>query len=169
MGTKELDMKKAFKLAIRSLLTPCSKQEFCQAFPNFTIAEQEHLHRLFIQVIASLHGNLEDEFQSACLETQVGTVLDTVEQLVEEQAMDPLSKDNYSCRTNLMDVARDLSTMKKDEIQNLTQRLGMAKQQNHHLRDHIQLLKKERVDLSGLEDAVEKLRSGSLMYGNVGQ
>ncbi|KAM1807075.1 hypothetical protein ACFX11_030133 [Malus domestica] len=165
MGTKELDMKKAFKLAIRSLLTPCSKQEFCQAFPNFTFAEQEHLHKLFIQVIASLHGNLEDEFQSACLETQVGTVLDTVEQLVEEQAMDPLSSD----KTNLMDVACDLSTIKKDEIQNLTQRLGMAKEQNHHLRDRIQLSKKERVDLSGLENAVEKLRSGSLMYGNVGQ
>ncbi|PQQ03007.1 uncharacterized protein Pyn_31224 [Prunus yedoensis var. nudiflora] len=61
MGTRHMEMKKSFKFCIRSLLTPCSKQEFRQAFPNFTTAAQERLHRMFIQ----------DEFESVCLETQV--------------------------------------------------------------------------------------------------
>ncbi|BFG30649.1 hypothetical protein CerSpe_169230 [Prunus speciosa] len=118
MGTRHMEMKKSFKFCIRSLLTPCSKQEFRQAFPNFTTAAQVRLHRMFIQ----------DEFESVCLETesllcsQVGTALDTVEQLVEEQALGSL----FSDKTNVMDVARDLSTMKKDEIQYLTKMLGLV-------------------------------------------
>ncbi|VVA17123.1 PREDICTED: B456_008G218800 [Prunus dulcis] len=161
MGTRHMEMKKSFKFCIRSLLTPCSKQEFCQAFPNFTTAEQERLHRMFIQVITSLHGNVEDEFQSVCLETQVGTALDTIEQLVEEQALDRL----FSDKTNVMDVAHDLSTMKKDQIQYLTKMLETAEEQNQCLRDRVELLKKERLDVSGMANAVERLRSGSVMYG----
>ncbi|KAL6279236.1 hypothetical protein ACE6H2_016117 [Prunus campanulata] len=100
MGTRHMEMKKSFKFCIRSLLTPCSKQEFRQAFPNFTNAAQERLHRMFIQ----------DEFESVCLETQ-------------------------------------------------------AEEQNQHLRDRVELLKKERLDVLGIENAVERLRSGSVMYG----
>ncbi|ONI05569.1 hypothetical protein PRUPE_5G013300 [Prunus persica] len=116
---------------------------------------------MFIQVITSLHGNVEDEFQSVCLETQVGTALDTVEQLVEEQALDRL----FSDKTNVMDVAHDLSTMKKDQIQYLTKMLETAEEQNQCLRDRVELLKKERLDVSGMANAVERLRSGSVMYG----
>ncbi|XP_065617087.1 uncharacterized protein LOC111993048 [Quercus suber] len=93
MGTRSWDMKKSFNLALRPLLTACSNQGFCSAFPNFSTEEQKHLHRLFLQVLTSLHESIEDEFESLCLETQVGAALDTVEQLVEEQSLDPLFSD----------------------------------------------------------------------------
>ncbi|KAK7835084.1 hypothetical protein CFP56_023853 [Quercus suber] len=70
MGTRSWDMKKSFNLALRPLLTACSNQ-----------------------VLTSLHESIEDEFESLCLETQVGAALDTVEQLVEEQSLDPLFSD----------------------------------------------------------------------------
>ncbi|KAJ0039151.1 hypothetical protein Pint_22439 [Pistacia integerrima] len=84
VGSRQSDLNKSFKLAIHSLLTTCSKQEFSKAFNNFTASEQDSLHRLFIQfqVITSLHENIE-----------AGNTLDTVEQLVEEQGLDPLSLD----------------------------------------------------------------------------
>uniref|UniRef100_A0A2N9HA23 Uncharacterized protein n=1 Tax=Fagus sylvatica TaxID=28930 RepID=A0A2N9HA23_FAGSY len=66
------DLKKSFHLALRPLLTACSNQELCKAFPMFSNAEQQHLHRLFLQVLTSLHENIEDEFQSLCLQTQIG-------------------------------------------------------------------------------------------------
>ncbi|OMO91312.1 hypothetical protein CCACVL1_07166, partial [Corchorus capsularis] len=93
LGRKQSDLKKSFKLAVRSLLTTCTAQDFSNAFPNFTRAEQERLHQIFLQVITSLHGNIEDEFESLCQELQVGTALDTVDQLVGEQCLDPLFSD----------------------------------------------------------------------------
>ncbi|XP_050378110.1 uncharacterized protein LOC126795314 isoform X2 [Argentina anserina] len=90
MGTKQRDLHESFNLAVRSLLAPCSFQEFCGALPGFTAAEHERLHRLFTQVMISLHQNVEEEFQNVCVETQVGTAMYTVEQLVEEQSLDPL-------------------------------------------------------------------------------
>ncbi|KAM5573840.1 hypothetical protein ABKV19_013399 [Rosa sericea] len=161
MGTKQRDLNKSFNLAIRSLLAPCSFQEFCEALPSFTAAEHERLHRLFTQVMSSLHGNVEDEFQNICLETQVGTAMDTVEQLVEEQSLDPL----FANKTNVMDVAHDLSRTTKKEIQYLTEMLEKAEAHNHLKRDHIELLKKGRPDMSDMANAVEKLRSGISSYG----
>ncbi|KAK8537811.1 hypothetical protein V6N13_096386 [Hibiscus sabdariffa] len=66
IGKSRSDLKKSFKLAVRSLLTTCSSQ-----------------------VISSLHGNVEDEFESLCHET---------------------------IRTNVMDAVYGLSTAKKTEI-----------------------------------------------------
>ncbi|XP_062146024.1 uncharacterized protein LOC133854019 [Alnus glutinosa] len=161
MGTRHSDLKKSFKLAVRSLLTACSNHEFCKAFPSFTSAEQQHLHRLFIQVITSLHENIEDEFESLCLETQVGATLDSVEQLVEEQGLDPL----FLNKTNVMDVAQNLSTAKKNEIQFLTSMLDMAEEQNSLIRTRVEHLRPGMQDVSGIADAVQKLRCRSLSYG----
>ncbi|KAK6266220.1 hypothetical protein QUC31_017057 [Theobroma cacao] len=69
-----------------------------------------------VAVITSLHGNIEDEFKSLFQETQVATALDTVEQLVEEQHLNPL----FSDKTNIMDVVHNLSTAKKAGIQYLS-------------------------------------------------
>ncbi|KAJ0043390.1 hypothetical protein Pint_19464 [Pistacia integerrima] len=113
VGSRQSDLNKSFKLAIRSLLTTCSKEEFSKAFNNFTASEQDSLHRLFIQfqVITSLHENIEDEFQSLCLETQVGNTLDTVEQLVEEKGLDPLSSDKFRMIILLMETLWILETL----------------------------------------------------------
>ncbi|XP_024022055.1 uncharacterized protein LOC21404952 isoform X2 [Morus notabilis] len=114
-GTRQADLKKSFKLAMRSLLIACSKQDICKAFPSFTSTEQECLHRLFIQVATSVHGNIEEEFESLFQETQIGIVLDTVEQLVEEQALDSLHSD----KVNVVDVGQNVLTTKENEIQHL--------------------------------------------------
>ncbi|XP_031271952.1 uncharacterized protein LOC116130344 isoform X2 [Pistacia vera] len=160
VGSRQSDLNKSFKLAIRSLLTTCSKQEFSKAFNNFTASEQDSLHRLFIQVITSLHENIEDEFQSLCLETQVGNTLDTVEQLVEEKSLDPLSSD----KTNIMDVTCDLSTAKKNEIQYLMRMLERVEEQNHLTQARVEQLRKRTQDVSGMTD-VEKFRGGMSNYG----
>ncbi|KAF5477630.1 hypothetical protein F2P56_004250 [Juglans regia] len=160
MGTRHSDLKKSFKLALRSLLTACSNQEFCNAFPRFTAAEQQLLHRLFIQVVTSLHENIEDEFESLCLETQVGATLDSIEQLVEEQSLDPL----FLNKTNVMDVAGNLSIEKKNEIQFLMGMLDMAEKRNSLIRARVEHLRQGMQDVSGMADALEKLRSRSLSY-----
>ncbi|KAG8645491.1 uncharacterized protein LOC110623994 isoform X2 [Manihot esculenta] len=159
VGSRYSDFTKSFKLAIRSLLTSCSKEEFIKAFSNFSSAEQESLHRLFVQVITSLHKMIEDEFESLSLETLVGTTLDTVDQLVEEQSLDPL----FSNKTNVMDVACNLSIAKKNEIQCLTSILERAEEQNSLIQARLEQLKKRRQNPTGTAD-VDKLRSGTLNY-----
>ncbi|KAJ9185030.1 hypothetical protein P3X46_004707 [Hevea brasiliensis] len=159
IGSRYSDFTKSFKLAIRSLLTSCSKEEFVIAFSNFSSAEQESLHRLFIQVITSLHKMIEDEFESLSLETQVGTTLYTVDQLVEEQYLDPL----FLNKTNVMDVACNLSRAKKNEIQFLMGMLEKAEEQNSLIRARLEQLKKRRQNVTGTTD-VEKLRNGILNY-----
>ncbi|KAG8645494.1 hypothetical protein MANES_10G067900v8 [Manihot esculenta] len=148
VGSRYSDFTKSFKLAIRSLLTSCSKEEFIKAFSNFSSAEQESLHRLFVQVITSLHKMIE-----------VGTTLDTVDQLVEEQSLDPL----FSNKTNVMDVACNLSIAKKNEIQCLTSILERAEEQNSLIQARLEQLKKRRQNPTGTAD-VDKLRSGTLNY-----
>ncbi|KAK9197224.1 hypothetical protein WN943_005359 [Citrus x changshan-huyou] len=163
IGSRQSDLNKSFKLAIRSLLTTCSKEEFGKAFDRFSSSEQNSLHRLFFQVITSLHENIENEFESLCLETQVGAALDTVEQFVEEQNLDPL----FSEKTNVMDVVCDLTTAKKNEICYLTCILERVEEQNRLLKARLELLKKGRQDFSGMTEVVEKLqlRSGIAYYG----
>ncbi|KAK8658838.1 hypothetical protein V6N13_029057 [Hibiscus sabdariffa] len=114
VGKRQSDLKKSFNLAVRSLLTTCSAQ-----------------------VITSLHGNVEDEFESLCHETQVGVALDTVEQHVEEQSLDPL----FSERSNVMDTVQSLSTAKKAEIHYLRGLLERAEEHNRQIQARVDLLK----------------------------
>ncbi|KAJ7953293.1 Embryo defective protein [Quillaja saponaria] len=163
IGSRYSDLKKSFKFALRSLLTASSKEEFDKVFPKFDNAQRECLYHLFIQVITSLHENIEGEFEAVCCETQVGATLDAVEQLVEEQDLDPL----FSDKSNIMDVAHNLSSEKKNEIQYLTRMLQLAEEHNDRMHTRLELLREGRQDLSGASDTVEKLqlRSRNLDYG----
>ncbi|KAI9083841.1 hypothetical protein K1719_034099 [Acacia pycnantha] len=161
IGSRYFDLKKSFKFAMRSLLTACSKEEFDKAFLRFTTAEKEWLHRLYVQVITSLHENIEAEFESICLETQVGATLDAVEEMVEEQELDPL----FSNKSNVMDVVEDLSAATKNEIQQLMHMIKLGEEHNSRLRTQLQLLREGRQVTSGASDATEKFRSGNLTYG----
>ncbi|PWA89484.1 Nnf1 [Artemisia annua] len=144
-------------------------KEFCKSFPSFTQAEQERLYSLYIQVIISLHENIEicyhkrilasfqcynfvDEFADLCQEVKVGNVLDTVEELVDKQTLDPL----YPDKTNFKDVARELVTSKKNEIQTLQNMLEKKEAQNKVLRSRVELLQKQIQDPSGASNALEK-------------
>ncbi|XP_015889146.3 uncharacterized protein LOC107423987 isoform X2 [Ziziphus jujuba] len=151
MGSRNMDLSKSFKLATRSLLTAITKQDICKAFSSFTTAEQDFLHRLFVQ----------NDFETLCHETQVRTALDTIEQLVEEQGLDPL----FSDKTNLKDVTFKLLTTKKNEIQYLKNMLELAEEQNHLIRSRLELLKKGKVDVSGMTDVAEKLTVRGLYCG----
>jgi len=150
-GSRLTNVKKSFKLGLRSLLTTCAKEEITKAFGRFTDAEQEALHRLLIQ----------EEFESLCLETQAGTVLDTVEELVEEQNLDSL----YSDKTEVADAWRNQSTAKKDEIQYLTGLVKTAEEHKRVTRARVEQLKKEMQDLSGAADVIEKPGVPSLHWG----
>nr|KJB50780.1 hypothetical protein B456_008G218800 [Gossypium raimondii] len=149
IGKRQSDLKKSFKLAVRSLLTTCPTQEFSKAFPKFSSIEQEHLHQLFIQVITSLHGNIE-----------VGDALDTVEQLVEEQSLDPLSSD----RTNVMDAVHNLSAAKKAEIHYLRGLLERAEEHNRLIQARVDLLRNKTQEVPDIKDFIGKLRGGILSY-----
>lgn len=103
---------------------------------------------------------LQEEFDEQCHETQVGPILDTVEELVEEQSLDPL----FSDKTDVMAIAYDLTTSKKNEIQKLTVLLQRAEEQNRQKEARISMLKKQTQDLSGTADRIEKLNAGVSGY-----
>ncbi|KAI3713724.1 hypothetical protein L1987_72310 [Smallanthus sonchifolius] len=131
VGSRQSDLKRSYKLGLHGLLTTCSKE-----------------------VIVSLHQNIEvqDEFEALCEEAKVGDILGTVEELVEEQTLDPL----YPDQTNFNSVVQVLSTLKKNETQNLTTMLEKLEAQNKVLRSRVELLQKEIRDSSGASNAVEK-------------
>ncbi|KAH1260220.1 hypothetical protein GmHk_02G003396 [Glycine max] len=161
IGSRFSNLNKSFKYSLRSLLTSCSKEEFYKAFSSFSNIEKELLHRLFLQVITSLHENLEDGFETVCLQTQAGATLDAVEKIVEEQDLDVL----FSDRSNIMDVAENLSMAKKNEIQHLKHMVQLGEEHNQMLRTRLQLLKEGNQVLSGASQAVEKFKSMNLNYG----
>ncbi|OAP00567.1 EMB3006 [Arabidopsis thaliana] len=103
---------------------------------------------------------LQEEFDEQCHETQVGPILDTVEELVEEQSLDSL----FSDKTDVMAIAYDLTTSKKNEIQKLTVLLQRAEEQNRQKEARISMLKKQTQDLSGTADRIEKLNAGVSGY-----
>ncbi|CAJ1942305.1 unnamed protein product [Sphenostylis stenocarpa] len=155
IGSRFSNLNKSFKYSLRSLLTSCSKEEFYKAFSSFSNTEKEFLHRLFLQVITSLHENLEEGFETVCLQTQAGATLDAVEEIVEEQDLDIL----FSDRSNITDVAENLSMAKKKEIQHLTHMVQLGEEHNQVLRNRLQILKEDNQVLSGASQAVEKVKS----------
>ncbi|CAN4105192.1 unnamed protein product [Withania somnifera] len=164
-GTRQTNLKTAFDLGIHTLLTSCSKQAFCKAFPNFSPAEVERLHRLFIQVITSLHEDIKDEFESLCMETQAGPILNMVEQLVEEQNMDPL----FPEKSNVEEVRNYLSEAKHNEISYLTTMLETAEEQKCAITSRLEVLNKERHDFSAAAaaDLVNKIRTVNQKYSTI--
>ncbi|KAL9287395.1 putative nuclear MIS12/MIND complex subunit PMF1/Nnf1 protein [Arabidopsis thaliana] len=159
-GSRRTHLKKSFKSTLRHLLTACSKQDFVDIFSKFSGAEQELLFQLYTRVVVNLHQTIEEEFDEQCHETQVGPILDTVEELVEEQSLDPL----FSDKTDVMAIAYDLTTSKKNEIQKLTVLLQRAEEQNRQKEARISMLKKQTQDLSGTADRIEKLNTGVSGY-----
>ncbi|CAM8877909.1 unnamed protein product [Rhodiola kirilowii] len=140
-GTRKTNFKRSFKLSVHSLLTSCSKEQFSAAFSGFSTTEQTQLHRLFIKVITSLHENIEDEFESFCLETQVDDSLDAVEHLIEESNMDPL----FSNQSNLGQIGEDLLVKKKNEIQYLKNLLEKAEEQRNIIKARVEQLKEQQI------------------------
>ncbi|KAL5063642.1 hypothetical protein RYX36_025379 [Vicia faba] len=115
IGSRFSTLNKSFKVALRSMLTSSSKEEFVKEFPTFTNAEKDYLHRLYLQAMDSFHEAFQEEFEAICLKIKMGAVLDAVEEIVEEQELNPL----FSKRSNIVDTVESLSLAKKNEIQHL--------------------------------------------------
>lgn len=164
-GTRHSNLKKSFRRCLGFLLTAFPFEDFSRAFPRFTGAEQDRLYQLYVQVISSLHENIQDDFDTVCHETQVGTTLDTIERLVEQQSLDPL----FSKKTNLVHLKHELLATKENEVQLLESLLDKVEDQKHQIKAQIKLLKKKREeseDTLGPSEVVEKLRSTMVKYGS---
>ncbi|KAH6820426.1 embryo defective 3006 [Perilla frutescens var. hirtella] len=157
-GSRQSNLKKSFNRSLRFLLTACSREEFSKAFPSFTASEQEGLHHLFVQIVSSLHRDVEEEFESIFLETQAGPILDTVEELVEERTLDPL----HSKKSNVGEMAQKLSEVQKNEVNHLMGLLEKTEEQKRKIEARVEQLKKEKQDFSG---AAKLLRTRITSYG----
>ncbi|XP_078438150.1 embryo defective 3006 [Wolffia australiana] len=159
-GWRHSNLKKSFKLGVRSLLTSFSKEDVYKAFPTFSNHEKEKIQGMFIQIIKSLHENIEEEFEAICQDTQVGATLDAVEQLVEEQTLDLLPAQSLDPQ----EIKETLSKLKRDEINYLSSLLEKAERQNEILKAKIESLKQARDDAEAATDALSKLRSWNSKY-----
>ncbi|MBA0680382.1 hypothetical protein Goari_012085 [Gossypium aridum] len=151
---RQSDFKMSFNLALRSLLTTCSKERkkviyistlSGTSFFFLILTASSFLSKPLtngatdhIQVITTLHGSIE-----------VGTALNTVGQLVEEQCLDHF----FSDKTNVMDAVHNLSTAKKAESQylrNLLERVGneLAEGQNRLIQAQVELHKNKNTEKS---------------------
>ncbi|XP_009627560.1 uncharacterized protein LOC107767832 isoform X2 [Nicotiana tabacum] len=156
-NTRYSNLKKSFVIGVRSLLSSCSREKFGETFPNFAPAEVERLHQLYFEVITCLTESIEDEFESLCEETQAGTTLNMVEELVEEQRLEGSLNPLFLERSNTEEVMRHyLSEAKKDEISYLMAMLEKAEEQKRAVTSLLEAVKKERHDFSGVKDIVNK-------------
>ncbi|KNA17172.1 hypothetical protein SOVF_082560 isoform A [Spinacia oleracea] len=163
-GVRHSNLKTSFRQCLGFLLTAFPFEDFAKAFPRYTGAEQDLLYQLYVQVITSLHENMQEEFNVVCHATQVGTTLDTVEHLVEQQSLDPL----FSKKTNLFHLKHDVLATKENEVRLLQGLLDKVDDQKHTTKARIKLLKKkhaESEDTSGLTATLEKIRSMMVKYG----
>ncbi|CAK8562091.1 unnamed protein product [Lathyrus sativus] len=161
IGSRFSILNKSFKVALRSMLTSRPKEEFVKEFPTFTNAEKNYLHRLYLQAMNSFQEAFEEEFEAICLKIKLGAVLDAVEEIVEEQELDPL----FSKRSNIVDTAESLSLAKKNEIQHLKHMVQLGEENNQRLRNQLQLLKENSQLLSGVSHAIEKFKIINSNYG----
>ncbi|KAI4984661.1 hypothetical protein ZWY2020_017291 [Hordeum vulgare] len=130
---------KSFKIAARFILTAVSRKDVNDAFPSFTDAQRELLHRLFIYVLKSLHRNIVEEFRNFCDEIKIATALDKIDQFVEEQTLDVLSSD----KTSIEDIKESTSKKKKDEIELLKGLLEKTQESNNAMKARIEHMKQE--------------------------
>ncbi|XP_058767296.1 uncharacterized protein LOC131640949 isoform X2 [Vicia villosa] len=161
IGSRFSTLNKSFKVALRSMLTTSSKEEFVKEFPSFTKAEKDYLHRLYLQAMDSFHEAFQEEFEEICLKIKMGAVLDAVEEIVEEQELDPL----FSKRSNIVDTVESLSVAKKNEIQHLKHMVQLGEENNQRLRNRLQVLKENSQLLSGVSHAIEKFKIMNSNYG----
>ncbi|XP_020528990.1 uncharacterized protein LOC105421403 isoform X2 [Amborella trichopoda] len=151
-SSRASNLRDSFKLAIRPILTACQKEEFYNVFSTFSNVEQKALHKLFMQVITSMHESMEEEFESICKETQVIDALDAIDVLVEKQSNDILQGDGKSFDT----VKEQLTRQKKDEILYLKSRLERVENQNKLNRARLESLNEGCENLYVAANVLEK-------------
>nr|BAC99789.1 unknown protein [Oryza sativa Japonica Group]BAC99895.1 unknown protein [Oryza sativa Japonica Group] len=158
------NLERSFKLAARSVLTACSREDVKRAFPSFTDAERERLYQMFIYVIKSLHSNIERRnLTYPAKNYKVAAALEKIDQFVEEQKLDVLSSD----KTNIEDTKQMISKAKKDEVEYLKSLIEEVEEKNNAMKARIELLKKDD-DLAAGKQVLEKLmQCNSALYNGL--
>ncbi|KAJ1267422.1 hypothetical protein BS78_07G054700 [Paspalum vaginatum] len=146
-------LQRAFKLSAKCLLTACSREDVNRAFPSFTGAERERLHRMLARVMKNIHANVEELFDEICEERQVAAALDKIDDFIEKRNLDVLSSE----KTSIEEIEEKISRAKKDEIERLTGLLKKAEESNNAMKARIELLKKEE-DSTAARDVLNKLK-----------
>lgn len=159
-SSRVLSLRKSFSMALHSLLLACPKEDFLRIFSSFKHADQQMLYQIYLQMIASIHGNIQDEFESVCKETQVMTALGTIEQLIENQKLDVLHEENgaQEYRASVNDVKQELARRKLSEIHYLKNMLEKVQEQNQIDKKRIELLRNARDDVSHADSSLVKLK-----------
>ncbi|MBA0737078.1 hypothetical protein Gogos_010557 [Gossypium gossypioides] len=167
---RQSDFKMSFNLALRSLLTTCSKEAsellFVEAFNQWRYGSYSGHYHFAWEYRGATPSNNAAKMIALCssvvplssskhfsinpfITALVGTALDTVGQLVEEQCLDHF----FSDKTNVIDAVHNLSTAKKAEIQylrNLLERVGNepAEGQNRLIQAQVELHKNKNTEKS---------------------
>ncbi|GLJ48759.1 hypothetical protein SUGI_1028330 [Cryptomeria japonica] len=147
-------LRQSYTFATHSLLKACSKEEFLKIVSSFKQSYQETLYQLYLKIIASMHENIQDEFESICQETQVMAALGTIEQLIENKKFDVLHEDN----TSVNDVKQEIAKRKLCEIHYLKNMLEKVQEQNEKDEKYLEVLRKSVDDLPNANSAVSKLK-----------
>ncbi|KMZ57821.1 hypothetical protein ZOSMA_81G00390 [Zostera marina] len=139
VGMRYRNLKTSFKLALKSLLEKCSKEDVYAILSSssFSEVEKKAFHRFFVQVTRRLHETVHEEFEAICEKTQVGSILNTVEQLVDEQSLASLSREN----TIFEDMEKKIVRVKKDEVSYLMNTIKEIEEKNNHMKTRIASLK----------------------------
>ncbi|KAJ3692428.1 hypothetical protein LUZ60_012778 [Juncus effusus] len=153
LSARYQNLKSSFKMAVRSLLSACSREDVNRVFEGFTDKEKKNIYGMLVQLIKSLHANLEVDFNRFCEETEVGAILDKVDEMIEEQSLDELSSNSI----DFGDMKEKIKQVKKDEITYLTSMLQKVEKSNNEMKSRIELLRNNQ-DLPSIKGAVEKLR-----------
>ncbi|XP_057841744.2 uncharacterized protein LOC131051307 isoform X1 [Cryptomeria japonica] len=159
-------LRQSYTFATHSLLKACSKEDFLKIVSSFKQSYQETLYQLYLKIIASVHENIQDEFESFCQETQVMAALGTIEQLIENKKFDVLREDKrvdqlsvaveYS--TSVNDVKQEIAKRKLSEIHYLENMLEKVQEQNEKDEKNLEVLRKSGYDPPNANSAVSKLK-----------
>lgn len=127
LGLRWSNLNLAFSVALHSLLTACSKEEFTSHFPFLKTYQQDALYKLYTQMIVAVEENVQEEFGDICKETKVMDALDNLEKISLGQGTD-----NSDIRRRIHTAFKEeVVNSKTNELKHLNQILQKVKEQNH--------------------------------------
>ncbi|KAH9309642.1 hypothetical protein KI387_037553, partial [Taxus chinensis] len=126
--------------------------DFLKFVSSFKHSHQETLYQLYLKIIASMHENIQDEFESICQENQVMAALGTIDQLIENQKLDVLHEE----KTSVNDVKQEVAKRKLGEIRYLKNMLEKVQEQNEEDKKRLEILQKSGDDLPNANNTLTK-------------
>eukprot|EP00249_Psilotum_nudum_P017042 c26123_g2_i1 orf=75-575(+) len=159
-GERMVKLKSAFSIAVHSLLTACSYEDFVGQFPSLEPKQHESLYKFYAQVMAAIHENVEDEFHEICEESKVMETLDRLEHCNKSQRL-TIGYPQFLGEGGVPSAAvrEKVLDSKLNELNHLKCFLKQAEEQNHMLATQLEALHKEvaNADDSSMDGALKKV------------